>query len=478
MSVSVSALPGELLLHIFSHLSDPADVCSASRVCWAWWSLCQEDSLWRRLTLARLNISTEKVWRPVRSSWVLEHRRLTDEIPSVCSQTLTAHSDEVLHVSFSHGGTEVITCSKDGTFIVWEVGPGNNLVLRQHHDMTPYGWIYTWSARYNSSDTLVLVAGVVDDLDGKIAVFQRSGGSLSLISHTDNSPYDVMGSWCGETSWLCGDMSTDNNDTNINLCRAQPGTIEPHCNLVLKFRQEYYEDPGFTRNYLRCLHVSSTVPDLGARRERKEDQVVEQRPHPALGDSLESAVCLIFLCSDLTTAPHQLGFKIISRDNLAAVPVISRPDRVIDMMGHIVGLTMDRQSRHLFVNVRCWPEGCRPHPEYPPPIAREIETRVVDLATLAVSDLQYRGHKGFTDSMEAFYIYLDTSDQLLCSGSEDGLGYIWERQYGCQLATLRHQDVVNCAAINPRDPEMVVTVSDDQTIKVWLSKQRQRKQKR
>ena len=462
--MSVSALPGELLLHIFRHLSDAADLSRASQVCWAWWSLCQEDGLWRRLTLARFNISRGKVTRPVRSNWLLEHRRLTDEVPSVCSQTLIAHTDEVLHVSFSHSGTEVITCSKDGTFIVWEVGEANNLILRQHEDMTQYGWIYTWSARYNSSDTLVLVAGVVDAVDGKIAVFQRSGGLLSLISHTDNSPYDVMGSWCGETSWLCGDI-----DTNINLCQAQPDTIIPHTSLLL-----FYEG----RNYLRCLHVSSTVPNLGLTQQRKEEHLVEQLPHPALLDSLESAVCLIFLCSDLTTAPHQLGFKIISRDNLVAVPVISQPDRVIDMMGHIVGISLDRQSRHLFVNVRRWPDGARPHPDYPPPIAREIETRVVDLSTLAVSDLQYRGHKGFTDTTEAFYIYLDTSDHLLCSGSEDGLGYIWDRQYGCQLATLRHQDVVNCAAINPSDPEMVVTVSDDQTIKVWLSKQRQRKEMR
>ena len=468
--MSVSILPRELLLHILQHLSDPADLSRASRVCWAWWTLCQEDVLWRRVTLAAFNIAGGKVGRPVRRSWLLEHRRLRDEVPSVCAQTLTDHTDEVLHVSFSHSGSEVITCSKDGTFIVWEVGEGNNLVLRQHEDMTQYGWIYTWSARYNSSDTLVLVAGVVDDLDGKIAVFQRAGGSLSLIAHTDNSPYDVMGSWCGETSWLCGDMDAFSLDTNISLCRAQPTSVVPHGSLVLKFRPGFYE----SRNYLRCLHVSTTVPDLGS----KQQEVVEQLPHPALRESLESPVCLIFLCSDLTTAPHQLGFKVISGEDLLAVPVISEADRVIDMKGHIVGISLDRESRHLFVNVRQWPEGARPHPDNPPPIAREIETRVVDLSNLAVSDLKYRGHKGFTDTTEAFYIYLDISEHLLCSGSEDGQGYIWDRQYGCQLATLRHQDVVNCTAINPTDPEMVVTVSDDQTIKVWLSKQRRRKQKR
>ena len=31
----------------------------------------------------------------------------------------------------------------------------------------------------------------------------------------------------------------------------------------------------------------------------------------------------------------------------------------------------------------------------------------------------YTGHKGFTDSLEAFYIYLDTTDTMVASGSED-----------------------------------------------------------
>ena len=29
------------------------------------------------------------------------------------------HTDEVLHVSFSHAGDKFVSCSKDGVFIVW-----------------------------------------------------------------------------------------------------------------------------------------------------------------------------------------------------------------------------------------------------------------------------------------------------------------------------------------------------------------------
>ena len=49
---------------------------------------------------------------------------------------------------------------------------------------------------------------------------------------------------------------------------------------------------------------------------------------------------------------------------------------------------------------------------------------------------------------------------------------MWDRHYGNCLAKLPHSDVVNSVAFNPRDPEMLVTASDDFTLKVWRSKNR------
>lgn len=44
--------------------------------------------------------------------------------------------------------------------------------------------------------------------------------------------------------------------------------------------------------------------------------------------------------------------------------------------------------------------------------------------------------------------------------------YLWDRYYGVCLAKYQHGDVVNSVAFNSRDSEMLVTVSDDYTIKV------------
>merc|ERR1712226_1288790 len=76
---------------------------------------------------------------------------------------------------------------------------------------------------------------------------------------------------------------------------------------------------------------------------------------------------------------------------------------------------------------------------------------------------------GYTDSQGAFYIYLDISSSLVGSGSEDGKARVWDRHYGCHLASLQHTACVNCVAFSPRTDGIVVTVADDHSIKVWTS---------
>ncbi|CAH1977237.1 unnamed protein product [Acanthoscelides obtectus] len=145
-------------------------------------------------------------------------------------------------------------------------------------------------------------------------------------------------------------------------------------------------------------------------------------------------------------------------------------DHLIDLHGHIVGMGLSPDHRYLYVNSRSWPENYMiSNPLNPPPIAQEIDIHVIDLVTLKQVGKMLRAHKAFTPNNECFFIFLDVSNEYIASGAEDKHGYLWDRHYGACLAKFPHTDVVNSVAFNPKDRDMLVTTSDDNTIKIWRS---------
>nr|CAI5842867.1 unnamed protein product [Callosobruchus analis] len=131
-------------------------------------------------------------------------------------------------------------------------------------------------------------------------------------------------------------------------------------------------------------------------------------------------------------------------------------DHLIDLHGHIVGMGLSPDHRYLYVNSRSWPENyVISNPLNPPPIAQETDIHVIDLVTLKQVGKMLRAHKAFTPNND---------------GAEDKHGCLWDRHYGACLAKFPHTDVVNSVAFNPKDRDMLVTTSDDNTIKVWRSR--------
>ena len=66
---------------------------------------------------------------------------------------------------------------------------------------------------------------------------------------------------------------------------------------------------------------------------------------------------------------------------------------MIEMHGHIIGMSLCPDSELLYVNVRRWPENCVLSSVDPPAIAQEIEMRIVDLKTLTLLDTVLSGHR-------------------------------------------------------------------------------------
>ncbi|XP_047474883.1 F-box/WD repeat-containing protein 5-like isoform X1 [Penaeus chinensis] len=222
---------------------------------------------------------------------------------------------------------------------------------------------------------------------------------------------------------------------------------------------------------------------------------------------------LIFTTGSKTYSPHQIGFKRIKKFSIPTIldigpglreriqarelerelrnlGLFQEPnwldyesvadkfdtiDHLIDLNGHIIGMGLSPDHRYLYVNSRPWQANCViENPLNPPRIAEGIDLHVIDLTTLTQVGTMLRSHKAYTPNDECFFIFLDVSHLYVASGAEDRHGYVWERHYGVCLSRLPHKDVVNAVAFNPRDPEMLVTVSDDNKIKVWRSRRRAR----
>lgn len=562
-------LPDSLVLEIFLHLPHDA-VLRAGLTCRQWLAVSRDEFLWRELFYSYYRIPRAVPRHPAAVSWHREFKRLFDCIPCVEVQTLREHSDQVLHLAFSHKGHRFSSCSKDCTVKLWDTErPDGNITLVHSSSMRQFNWGYTQFSQFNADDSLLLVSGVYlgphHSSSGEIAVISLE--NYTLLSRVRNKPYDVFGCWLNETHlisgnlhWI-GDMTScsvlwlnkafqDIESENVNVVKRlfkiqniNASTIRTvmvaHCrrhdnpDLLLDYeaqsqarrqrgqQQQHHHQPmlfdlgtsgsededeadqqddGCSRGCLGAHTAKPTISGLDqVLKSRKkagtldieiESQVAQimskvynKAPDSNLieADEGEDKTYLLFTTGSLTYSPHQIGIKRIKPDQMTTCgPVLGEErssdeffdslDHVIDIHGHIIGMGLSPDHRYLYVNSRAWPAGCViSDPMSPPPIAEEIDLHVIDLKSLREERRSLRAHRAFTPNDECFFIFLDVSRDFVASGAEDKHGYIWDRHYNICLARLAHDDVVNSVAFSPADQELLLSASDDSTIKVWRS---------
>ncbi|CAJ1070312.1 F-box/WD repeat-containing protein 5 [Xyrichtys novacula] len=569
-------LPDSLVLEIFLRLPHDA-VLRAGLTCRQWLAVSRDEFLWRELFYDYYRIPRSVPRHPAAVSWYREFKRLFDCIPCVEVQTLREHSDQVLHLAFSHRGHRFSSCSKDCTVKLWDTErQDGNISLVHSSSMRQFNWGYTQFSQFNADDTLLLVSGVYlgphHSSSGEIAVISLE--NYTLLSRVRNKPYDVFGCWLNETHLISGNLHWIGNMTscsvlwlnkafqdveseNVNVvkrlfkiqninastirtvmvahcrrhdnpdllldyeaqsqARRQKGQQQQHHHQPLLFdlgtsgsdeededeedeeRQREAKSHSFPSSRLPqptfsgLEHVIQSRKNVGPRELEIETQVAQMMGRaytkapvssliePSDTGEGEDKTYLLFTTGSLTYSPHQIGIKRIKPDQMTTSgPVLGEErssdeffdslDHVIDIHGHIIGMGLSPDHRYLYVNSRAWPAGCViSDPMSPPPIAEEIDLHVIDLKSLREERRSLRAHRAFTPNDECFFIFLDVSRDFVASGAEDKHGYIWDRHYNICLARLAHDDVVNSVAFSPADQELLLSASDDSTIKVWRS---------
>lgn len=549
-------LPDTILYQIFLNV-DYEDVLAAGLVCLQWYAVSRDEFLWKEHFYRYYRLDRDVPRHPAAVSWYKEFQRLYDTIPCVKIQTLTEHSDQVLHLSFAHNGLLFASCSKDCTVKIWN--NDRSVSLRHSSNMKPYNWSYTQFSQFNLDDSLLLVSGVFigphNSSSGEIAVISLE--NFELLSRVRNKPYDVFGCWLNETLLISGNLHRIGRITSCSvlwLNNAFQDVESENVNVVKRlFKLQnlnastirtvmvadcaHHDSPDLLLDYKEQQNeAASTAWQVNLANQNKEgmerlevflDEAEQQadvgdndRLQLFLGDLMEGRVrpvpteqeleakvaelfaCyrtkspernllssdgaykkkyLIFTTGCLTYSPHQIGIKQILPHQMTTVgPVLGEErrtdeffdslDHVIDIHGHIIGMGLSPDHRYLYVNSRAWPSDCViSDPMQPPPIAEEIDLHVYDLKTMQEVKRTLRSHRAFTPNDECFFIFLDVSRDFVASGAEDRHGYIWDRHYNICLAKLQHEDVVNSVVFSPTDQELLLTASDDATIKVWRS---------
>ena len=417
-----SQLPELLLLNIFRYLNvKEVQVCST--VCTRWYAISQDSLIWKRLLFAKYFYGEYETLslpfvrdlpdvlpklRDGSDHWKDEYIRLIGHSPSRISDTLKGHKETVLHITFSHDGSEISSCSTDNRVIRWKRYDGH---FESHWEvnMDIYGWDYIDLTRYNPSDTKLLVLGHNQNSNIDICVFSTTTGSsvisactISWISwkilvdwYTDE--YIIVGeverpsqnyegyylSLESSSCWLCKVADLSNLEANeCNITPSKKWRLFQFCDTylsdILLVKQNSQEslswnldcskgtDSGWfgknernknkNRDWINRETVISDEKSTGTRNvtptpSEGDNSILEEKHSEATFNDR-----IIFTFGQIDFISHKIGIHYIKNDFMSGLPATSKTieilDQTLEMNGLISGIALSDDEHLLYVNIK------------------------------------------------------------------------------------------------------------------------------
>ncbi|CAI5997853.1 unnamed protein product [Closterium sp. NIES-65] len=345
-----------------------------------------------------------------------DHSCGREMIPTVTTQVLEQHSDEVWCVQFSHEGTRLATASKDHTAVVWQID--DSFSHRRLHTLSGHSLPLSYVA-WSPDDSLLLTAGN----DPFVCLWDATTGRL-LRSFSKHHDAISACAWfpCGRR-FLSASAATDRT-----VCVWDVEGVElPSWGGV--GRHLWQQDGG---------------------------------DFPRINDLAVSSDCshVVSVCNEKEIRVHELP---------------SGKEHVVKETKSITSLSMSVDGRWVLVNLSsgnihlwCIQDICAakpPHSKCPnsftvlPPLSLPQPTRWVwVLVNLSSGDI----HLWCIQDICA----AKPPDKPAFSYS--GQVYMWHRDTGEVMEVLPgHSGTVNAVSWPTTRPHMFATASDDGTVRIW-----------
>ena len=356
--------------------------------------------------------------RHVKPSLLEDYSAGPESLPTVPVHSLTLHTDEVWVVQFSPDGKWLLSASRDGSAILWNVQNSQNVTLSRV--------IFGGKAPINigafspSSNEVLLGSG-----DGKLRVFDIHSGRKIAELQVGSSHENVSAAMWGNDSTKIA--SSCNKE--LRLLDISP-RYAPNANVAYKTRlQQHGYDATLSADGGTFVYVGQ---DRMIRFIRFSDQkMIVRGPEPAAVTCLSRSSDGEYLASNLSNG----CIHVWKLGNLeCASSKVGNASSPFDESGSRSSDPMDAlPTEPLYVL-----KG--PNPSQP--------GRFVIRSAFGGADNAFVG-----------------------TGSESSLVHIWHRESCKLLASVEgHTATVNAVAWNPKNDHMLASASDDHKVIIWMSK--------
>ncbi len=370
-----------------------------------------------------------------------------DSLPTVPVHTLTLHADEVWVVQFSPDGKWLLSASKDGSAILWDVRSSKKVSFSRilHSGRVPIN-----IGAFSPTSREVLIGSS----DGKIRVFKVSNGERITELTGRSAP-----------GYRREDDRLQNQQQDMAVSSAMWGNsssqIALSCNKELRLLDIDIGGGAQMPSLLTALRLQNHAYDAVLSADGKsfvsvgqdrmiryvrlvDGKVVCRGPEPAAVTCLSRSSDGKYLASNLSNGSiHIWKLGDLSQRGCTTE---GRPSSASDQLDASAGQT----------DVMASPDSADPMDSLP------------DAPLFTLKGLQTSQHGRFV-IRSAFG---GVGDTFVATGSENALVHIWHRETEKLLTSVEgHQATVNAVAWNPRNHHMLASASDDHKVIIWLSTQ-------